>query len=158
MASQDEAVLTYKASDMVLAIHSNASYLSKPKAHSCAGGHMFMAGRDDIPTNNGAILNISQIIRAVMSSAAEAEIGALFINAKTAISMRHTLEELDHPQPPTPMQTDNKTAHDLLTKKIMPQWTCVSTGYDVVKLRDNSDITGDWAHRTWQITSPSFTQ
>jgi hypothetical protein len=121
MASQDKAELTYKASDMVLAIHSNASYLSKPKACSQVGGHMFMAGRDNIPTNNGAILNTLQIIRAVMSSAAEAELGALFINAKTAISMRHMLEELGHPQPPTPMQTDNKTAHDLLTKEIMPK-------------------------------------
>jgi hypothetical protein len=61
MASQNEAVLTYKASDMVLAIHSNTSYLSEPKARSRAGGHMFMAGRDDISTNNGAVLNILQI-------------------------------------------------------------------------------------------------
>jgi hypothetical protein len=121
MASQEEAVLTYKASDMVLAIHSDASYLSEPKARSRAGGHMFMSSNDDIPTNNGAVLNISQIIRAVMSSAAEAELGALFINAKTAVSMRHTLEEMGHPQPRTPIQTDNKTANDLLTNKIMPK-------------------------------------
>jgi hypothetical protein len=121
MASQDEAVLTYKASDMVLAIHSDASYLSKPKARSRVSGHMFMAGRDDISINNGAVLNISQIIRAVMSSAAEAELGALFINSKTAVSMCHTLEKLGHPQPPTPMQTDNKTTHELLTNKIMPK-------------------------------------
>jgi hypothetical protein len=121
MASQDKAVLTYKASNMVLAIHSNASYLSKPKAHSQAGGHMFMAGRDDISTNNGAVLNILQIIRAVMSSAAEEELSTLFINAKTAVSMHHMLKELGHPQPPTPMQTDNNTAHDLLTNKIMPK-------------------------------------
>ncbi len=82
---------------MVLAIHSDASYLSKPKACSRAGGHMFMAGRDNTPTNNGAVPNISQIIRAVMSSAAEVELGALFIKAKTTVSMRHTLEELGHP-------------------------------------------------------------
>jgi hypothetical protein len=121
MASQNKAVLTYKASDMVLAVHSNASYLSKPKARSCTGGHMFMAGRDNIPTNNGAVLNILQIIQAVMSSTMEAELGALFINAKTAISMSYMLEELGHPQPPTPMQTNNKTANDLLTNKIMPK-------------------------------------
>jgi hypothetical protein len=94
MASQDKAVLTYKASNMVLAVHSDASYLSKLKARSHAGGHMFMAGRDDIPTNNRAVLNILQIIRAVMSSATEAELDALFINAKTAVSMHHTLKEL----------------------------------------------------------------
>jgi hypothetical protein len=56
-----------------------------------------------------------------MSSAVEVELGALFINAKTAVSMRHTLEELGHPQPSTPIQTDNKTANDLLTNKIMPK-------------------------------------
>jgi hypothetical protein len=106
---------------MVLAIHSNASYLSEPKARSQAGGHMFMAGNEEISFNNEAILNISQIIRAVMSSAAEAELGALFINAKTAVSIRQTLIELGHPQPRTPMQTDNATAHALLTNKILPK-------------------------------------
>jgi hypothetical protein len=121
MASQEEAILTYKASDMVLAIHSDASYLSEPKARSRAGGHMLMAANNDIPTNNGAVLNTSQIIRAVMSSAAKAKLGALFINVKPAVSMCHTLEELGHHQPRTPIQTDNTTANDLLTNKIMPK-------------------------------------
>jgi hypothetical protein len=30
-ASNQDAIITYNASDMILAIHSNASYLSKPK-------------------------------------------------------------------------------------------------------------------------------
>ncbi len=78
---------------------------------------MFMAGKDKFPINNGAVLNISQIIRAVMSSTAEAELGALFINAKTAVSM----QQIGHPQPPPPMQTDNATAHTLLTNKNLPK-------------------------------------
>jgi hypothetical protein len=82
MATQEDAILTYHASNMVLAIHSNTSYLSKPISCSCAGGHMFMAGKDNIPFNNGAILKISQIIQAVVSSVVEAELGALFINVK----------------------------------------------------------------------------
>ena len=90
MATQEEAILTYKASKMVLATHSNASYLSEAKARSRASGHMFLATDGKIPKNNGAVLNISQIIRAVLSSAAEAELGALFINAKAAVSMRQT--------------------------------------------------------------------
>ena len=71
---------------MVLTIHSTASYLSEPKSRSRGrgGGHMFMAGKDKISINNGAVLNISQIIRAVMSSAVEAELGALYINAKNS--------------------------------------------------------------------------
>jgi hypothetical protein len=66
-ATQDNAILTYKASDMILAINSDASYLSEPKAQSQAGSHMFMAGDDEIPINNGAVLNISQVIKSVMS-------------------------------------------------------------------------------------------
>ncbi len=119
VASQDKAILMYKASDMVLAIHSDASYLSKPKARSRSGSHMFMASINKIPKNNGAVLNILQIIRAIMSSAAEAELGALFINAKAAVSIRQTLEELGHPQPWMPIQTDNSTTLALLTNKIL---------------------------------------
>jgi hypothetical protein len=84
MSTMEEAILTFHASDMVLAIHSDASYLSEPNARSRAGSHMFMAGKENIPRNNGAVLNISQIIKAVMSSAAEAELGALFINTKSS--------------------------------------------------------------------------
>ncbi len=62
MATQEEAILMYRTSEMVLAIHSDALYLSEPKARSQAGGHMFMAGKEEIPFNNGAVLNISQII------------------------------------------------------------------------------------------------
>jgi hypothetical protein len=54
-ASKEEAIVTYRASDMKLTIHSNASYLSEPKAHSRAGGHMLMAGTEEIPINNGAV-------------------------------------------------------------------------------------------------------
>ncbi len=35
--------------------------------------------------DNGAVLNIAQLIKAVMSSAAEAELGALYINARKAV-------------------------------------------------------------------------
>ena len=38
-ATPPEAVITYKASNMVLSIHSDVSYLSEPKARSRAGGH-----------------------------------------------------------------------------------------------------------------------
>jgi hypothetical protein len=82
---------------------------------------MFMAGTEDIPINNGAVLIILQIIRAVMSSAAEAKLGALFINAKTAVSMRCTLKEMGHLQMGTPNQTNTLTAHALLTNKTLPK-------------------------------------
>jgi hypothetical protein len=95
-ASQEDAIVTYQASDMRLVIHSNTLYLSEPKACSRAGGHMFMAGTEDLPINNGAVLNIMQIIITVISLATEAKLGALFINAKMAVLMQCTLEEMVH--------------------------------------------------------------
>jgi hypothetical protein len=80
-----------------------------------------MAGNEDIPSNNGAVLNISGILKHVASSASEAEIGGLFINVKVAIPIRQTLIEMGHPQPPTPMQTDNSTAHTLISNKFRPE-------------------------------------
>jgi hypothetical protein len=59
---------------------------------------------------NGAILIISKVLKHVMSSAAEAEIGAVFVNSKEGTVLITTLEELWHNQPPTPMETDNTTA------------------------------------------------
>ena len=122
-ASQEDAVITYRKSDMVLAIHSDASYLSEPKARSRAGGHFFMSEDDTDPKDNGAVHTVAKIIKAVMSSAAEAELGGLFINAKTAVPIRRTLEELGHKQPPTPVQTDNSTACGVVNNEIQPKAT-----------------------------------
>eukprot|EP00804_Cyclotella_cryptica_P017159 CCRYP_003365-RA/>CCRYP_003365-RA protein AED:0.35 eAED:0.35 QI:0/0/0/1/1/1/2/0/332 len=76
-----EAMITYRASNMILAVHSNASYLSETKAQSRAGGHFFLSEDNLSPRNNGAILTLALIIKPVMSSAAKAEPGALHINA-----------------------------------------------------------------------------
>ena len=110
VASQEEAVLTYRASNMILAVHSDAGYLNETKARSRAGGHFFLTSDVAYPPNNGAILDIAQIIDAVMSSAAEAELGALFINTWEAVHIRQILAEMGHPQPKTPIQTDNSMA------------------------------------------------
>ena len=123
LATQEEAVLTYSASDMVLAVHSDASYLSEPKARSRAGGHFFMSFDSEDPPNNGAILNIAHIIKNVMSSATEAELAALYIMAREAVYIRAVLEELGHKQPPTPIQTDNSMAEAVVNGKVQPKRT-----------------------------------
>jgi hypothetical protein len=117
-ATHPDATIRYKASDMILYDHSDASYLSEPKARSRAGGHFFLSQKPSDPTKaptqqpplNGPIHTVCQILRNVMASAAESEVGALFLNAQDAIPIRNTLIELGHPQPPTPIQTDNSTA------------------------------------------------
>ena len=108
---------------MVLAVHSDASYLSERKARSKSGGHFFMSEDDTYPTNNGAVITVAQIIKAVMSSAAEAELGALYINSREAVPIRHLLEEMGHKQPPTPIQIDNSTALGVVKHTIQPKRT-----------------------------------
>ena len=75
------------------------------------------------PPNNGAILNIAHIIKNVMSSATEAELGALYIMAREAVYIRSVLEELGHKQPPTPIQTDNSMAEAVVNGKVQPKRT-----------------------------------
>jgi hypothetical protein len=107
-----ETKIRYHASEMILHNHSDASYLSENEAKSIARGFFYVDSntKNDKKLTNGAILIISKVLKNVMSSAAEAEIGAVFINAKEGAVLRKTLEELGHKQPPTPMETDNTTA------------------------------------------------
>ena len=110
----------YHSSDMILTAHSNTSYLSEPKARSRVGGHFFMSINTAFPPNNG---NTEQVIKQVMSSAAEAKLGALYINSKLATQLQHTLAEMGHLQPPTLVQTDNSTTYGVVTNKIIPKAT-----------------------------------
>ena len=138
VASHPDAILTYNASDMVLNLHSDASYLSEPKARSRAGGHFFMFDNAEYPEDNGAVLDIAKIIRNVVTSAADAEINALFINTRQAILASYLLEEMGHIQPPTPAQTDNTTALGFVTKYLNPRAT-KSTDVNNWYLRDKQD-------------------
>ena len=123
LASQKEAILTYSASDMVLAVHSNAGYLNELEVRSREGGHFFSSSNAAIPANNGAILNVANIIKNVMSSAAEAKFGAIYITARETVYIRHILKEMGHKQPATSIQTDNLRAEGVINSKITPKQT-----------------------------------
>ncbi len=62
-------------------------------------------------------------IKGVMSSAAEAELGAMYINARKAVEIRIILEEMGHKQPATPIQVDNSTAESIVNKRVQPKRT-----------------------------------
>ena len=47
--------------------HRVAGYCDKKKLQSQAGGHIFLSNNDEFPPNNGAILTVATIIKAVMS-------------------------------------------------------------------------------------------
>ncbi len=91
--------ITYRASSMVLAAHSYASFLTETGSCSRAGAHIFLSEDDPIPRNNGPILTISQILKFVMASATEAELAALYTTAREMIPLRNTLEEMGWKQP-----------------------------------------------------------
>jgi hypothetical protein len=111
---------------MILKIHSDASYLPKREAKSRAGGFFYLGSNITSKKNltNGAIPIISMILKHVMSSAAEAEIGSVFLNAKEATILRTTLIEMGHPQPPTPLQTYNTTDMGYSNDKLKQRRTC----------------------------------
>ena len=62
------------------------------------------------PSINGAILVLSSVIKNVVSSIAKAELRTLFHIEKEAEAIHAILANLGYPQPPTPLQTDNKCA------------------------------------------------
>ena len=116
--------VSYHASDMILHIHSDASYNSEAKTRSRGGGHFCLGKNASVrPTihNNGAILNTSTVMRNVMASTSEAECGALFNNTREAVALRTTLNEMGHPRPLTPVKVDNSTAVGSVNKQIKQQ-------------------------------------
>jgi hypothetical protein len=64
--------------------------------------------------HNGALLTLSKILRMVRASAAKAEMGAVFLNPKEGVNIQNILASMGHPQPATPLQTDNTTVHTIL--------------------------------------------
>jgi hypothetical protein len=119
-ATNPNATIRYRASDTILGIHSDASYLLEKNACSHSGGHFYLSNR---PSNqpergNGAILTTSTIMHNVMASLAKAECGALFNNTQNGVALCNTLTEMGHPQPATPVQVDNSTTNGFANKQI----------------------------------------
>eukprot|EP00957_Ditylum_brightwellii_P135957 10369012-Ditylum_brightwellii.AAC.1 len=68
MATYPDAIIQYSTPNMVLNIHTDASYLSEPNARSTAGGHYFLGS---VPQQgkpillNGAVYTLCQVIKHV---------------------------------------------------------------------------------------------
>ena len=94
-ATHPHATIRYYASEMILNIHSDASYLPESRARSRTAGHFFLGSipkkSEPIPLN-GAIYVHSGIIKFVVNPEAEAELGDLFINTKEGKILRTILK------------------------------------------------------------------
>jgi hypothetical protein len=117
-ATHPDATLVFYKSDMVLYFYSDASYCSEPGARSRYGGFFYLGPKPldpskppkSMPPLNGAIHIECGIMHNVLASAMESEMGGLFNNCQKAVPLRISLVEMKHPQPPTPVATDNSAA------------------------------------------------
>ena len=119
-----DAKIRFFASDMLLQVHSDASYLNEQQARSTAGGHFFLGKKvhhNEPIFLNGAVHTVCSILKHVAASAAEAELGALFLNTQELIRLRLALKNMGHPQPPTPIHCDNKCAVGIINDSIKQQ-------------------------------------
>jgi hypothetical protein len=119
VATHPNAGICYKACNMILAVHTNASYLSEQAEKSCASGHFYLTNDGDKFFNNGTILNLLSIIKQVMSSASKAELTALYYGCKLTIPLCTTLKEMGQLQHKHTMVTTNNITAQGLTMGIM---------------------------------------
>ena len=78
-------------SNMILALHLDASYLSEPDAKSRAAEHFFLGKLNDENFDNGVIMTLSKIIKHLILSVSDAETATLFYNYKATAPLRVTL-------------------------------------------------------------------
>ena len=106
---------------MILAAHLDAGFANETKARNRAGAHIFLSENDSIPRWNGPLLTIAQIMKYDVSSAAEAEMTALFLTDKEMVPLRNTQTEMGWKQPPSPLQSNNSTAVGMTNSTLIPK-------------------------------------
>jgi hypothetical protein len=117
-ATRPDAKKRFRKSDMIFQIHSDSSYLSESEARSLSGQISFLSSNTDHPAINGAIHVLSGLMKNVLASAADTEVGAIFHNAQDACTLRQTLIDMGNEQPPTSIQTDNSCANGRMNSSV----------------------------------------
>jgi len=115
VATHPDAVIRFRRSDMTLTTHADGPCLSAPRARSRAASSFCLSkaqpgqlSPDDPPAKpNGLILVITRVLKNVMASAFEVEVGGVCVAGQAGCPLRDALAEMGRPQPPTPVQTDN---------------------------------------------------
>jgi hypothetical protein len=83
--------------------------------------HGLIAKRWSLIKLNGAFHMLCLILRFVVASAAEVELGALFLNCQEGMIFKTTLKDLGHPQPKIPVHYDNATTVGIANNTIKRQ-------------------------------------
>ena len=98
-ASHPDAKICFSASDMILYVASDGSYLSEAKSRSRVGGIFYLSSKfpkhqqapDPDHPFNAPIHVVAKILKMITSLAMETEVAATFYNAKEALPFRVTL-------------------------------------------------------------------
>ena len=112
LATHPDTKSRHFASDVILNIRSDASYLSEPRATSRLAWIFFLESKTEKGENikmNRNICVSCGVLGIVVCSAADTELGARFLNITEGKMLRLALEELGHSQFPMPIHYDNST-------------------------------------------------
>ena len=108
---------------MTLFIQADASYLSRPKARSVAGGICYLDNAASPHHTNGAIHAVGAIIPSVVASAAEAEDAVLFLLAQDGEYLRQVLANMGYKQAPTLILCPNQCAVGMASNSVKAKRT-----------------------------------
>ena len=91
-----DTTIKYQASDMIIRVDSDETYLVASKARSRTASFIYMGNKDrNKEIINALIKVISKISKMVGASAAETEVSALYHNAKGIVSLQIQQQNLD---------------------------------------------------------------
>ncbi len=110
--------VVFHRSKMHFVLQVDASYLSRSKGRSVAGGVEYFGDSNNPTHENVMVYVLSSIIGVVVASAGEAEYASAFQNAQQAVHFRHIAMAMGHPQPATPILCDNAFAIGVATDTI----------------------------------------
>ena len=154
-------ILRYHASAMILSLEADAAYLVLPKAKSRAAA-WFVLGNDPtqnpIQTKNSPLHIMCNTIKNVMSSAAEAETGGIFmavqracpIRAPSPNSVTHNLLTVPLSTTTTPLPQASSTQP--CARNYPKYLTCASTGSKTANNKNNFNSFGERELQTWRTT------
>ena len=149
--------IRYHASNMQLQIQSDASFLCRPQAKSVLGGFHYLGTTELI---NGPIFCTSKLISCIVSSAAEAELGAAFQNAQKGAHFRNTLKQRQrHKNKDTDKDKDkDKDKDSPQRQKRIPWPLSVTASAQCTSLMDNDKTSATVRQSTLTCTSlpPKF--
>ena len=147
---------------MILNIHLDVSYLSVRNGRSRACGHFFLGSmpkNGDTTRLNGAISTLYTILKSLIASVAEAELGVLCMCVKEGRIMR-LISKVGYPQLATPIHCDNATAVGIVNGKVKIQrsrcmemryfysWDQVKRGFFDVKWHQGQENLGNYQSKT----------